>query len=474
MSNIPPIHPVNSDFSFRLQQPIEPLDEVLEFLRNHGMGKLDTRIDPFYPGQKSHVYITESTELPEFLSGDPVCRPQQVAVKIYLNSREFFHKSEWVGLGLERNPNLVTTYSIVTEDSFGNLTLVNKSGYHEIGEEKFRDKVVRAVIMEYDPEFEDGFSWFQNLTADSSLANATNEQLWGEFREVFSGLLDGIACLHSHRIRHCDLAPENFLVKFDKDSGKFVVKIIDFGHAEFVPERKLTVAVQGRDEYYSPETMARHPASWSPDLHSTARLMHDMSRQLEIALLKKEGLYNKQLFEGLTPKQVFARKIHWQQDGRKITQIPIDWASKYFQRLSDDRAFYVCQRQCIAEYFIALQHRARELFLQLATCIPDPSTRFVTQRLLRTTSPEEVKVQEKKKLYPHLRVITHLMGEEKDRSQKLVEACLPIMFRYFPDAYSEVQVPPFATDSSSENTRLLASTLRGNRIELPDDEKMDE
>ena len=70
-------------------------------------------------------------------------------------------------------------------------------------------------------------------------------------------IFEVIDYLHSNvNIIHCDLKPENFVVKFDKENGnKPMLKLIDFGKARRKPKDKERLFdFSGTKEYMAPET----------------------------------------------------------------------------------------------------------------------------------------------------------------------------------------------------------------------------
>jgi len=74
-------------------------------------------------------------------------------------------------------------------------------------------------------------------------------------------ILDAMVVLRDSNIIHCDLKPENVLLK-GLDSGE--VKVIDFGSACF--ENRTTYAYIQSRFYRSPEARPPHPAPRSPCL----------------------------------------------------------------------------------------------------------------------------------------------------------------------------------------------------------------
>lgn len=80
-------------------------------------------------------------------------------------------------------------------------------------------------------------------------------------RQIF----EGIAYMHSKRIAHCDLKPDNFLYS---DDGKMsALKIIDFGMSKFVRQRQMFRSMCGTPYYMAPEVIQgqynEHSDLWS-------------------------------------------------------------------------------------------------------------------------------------------------------------------------------------------------------------------
>jgi serine/threonine protein kinase len=81
----------------------------------------------------------------------------------------------------------------------------------------------------------------------------------GHFNEktaasFFQPLMSALSYLHSKRIAHLDLKPENFLLVSDaKDS---VIKIADFGFADFQNPGEVLREICGSPGYIAPEVVS--------------------------------------------------------------------------------------------------------------------------------------------------------------------------------------------------------------------------
>jgi serine/threonine protein kinase len=79
-----------------------------------------------------------------------------------------------------------------------------------------------------------------------------------EIKKVLVGLLEGLKYLHSHRIIHRDIKPNNILI--DTSSGEPVAKIIDFGVSKALSSAETVAsAIVGTFEYMAPEQINPKP-----------------------------------------------------------------------------------------------------------------------------------------------------------------------------------------------------------------------
>ncbi|SPR00135.1 non-specific serine/threonine protein kinase [Plasmodiophora brassicae] len=73
---------------------------------------------------------------------------------------------------------------------------------------------------------------------------------------VLRQIVSAIEYMHSHKIAHLDLKPDNFLFKSKDDDSK--LKVIDFGMAASVQSRKHLTRLCGTPYYIAPEVIERH------------------------------------------------------------------------------------------------------------------------------------------------------------------------------------------------------------------------
>jgi len=83
--------------------------------------------------------------------------------------------------------------------------------------------------------------------------------------EALRQIFEGIEYMHSKKIAHCDLKPDNFLYSSHDKNAK--VKIIDFGMSKFVRDRQHFRSLCGTPYYMAPEVIMgqynHHSDIWS-------------------------------------------------------------------------------------------------------------------------------------------------------------------------------------------------------------------
>merc|ERR1712232_680413 len=103
-----------------------------------------------------------------------------------------------------RNPNIIKMYTYGVQNDTGIIVMERM------------DEDLLDVILEKD------------LTASQQM-------------DIFHQICLGIKQCHDNNIAHLDIKPENILVS-TKDDGSFIVKLIDFGGAQFMKNGKVTDA----------------------------------------------------------------------------------------------------------------------------------------------------------------------------------------------------------------------------------------
>lgn len=73
----------------------------------------------------------------------------------------------------------------------------------------------------------------------------------GLFKRILIQLSQGLYYLHSNKILHCDLKPQNIVLSQD-----YVVKIADFGQALRMGNNDMVNKTHGTYQFMSPESVA--------------------------------------------------------------------------------------------------------------------------------------------------------------------------------------------------------------------------
>ncbi|CAH1798050.1 unnamed protein product [Owenia fusiformis] len=139
---------------------------------------------------------------------------------------------------------------------------------------------------------------------------AEKERLSEEEASAFvKQILLGIKHMHSKRIAHLDLKPENVML-LNKNSQN--IKLIDFGLSRVIKQGEFHRDMIGTPEFVAPEVINYDPLSLATDMWSI-------------------GIITYILLSGCSP---FSGKDQ-QQTYEKICQLTYDFTSKYFENTSD-------------------------------------------------------------------------------------------------------------------------------------------
>ncbi len=121
---------------------------------------------------------------------------------------------------------------------------------------------------------EEGAYIIMELLKGETLENIVERGALNEldFRELVSQSLEGLVAAHSNGMIHLDIKPQNFMVIW-LPSGKFQIKILDFGLAKIVLQPTLQDtdeegAVMGSVYFMAPEQFERLPVDSRTDLYS--------------------------------------------------------------------------------------------------------------------------------------------------------------------------------------------------------------
>lgn len=99
---------------------------------------------------------------------------------------------------------------------------------------------------------------------------------------IFSQILEALQYAHENNLIHRDIKPGNIMIVEDKDSGKYEVKILDFGIARDMelkdrdnPGLTRSTILSGSPAYMSPEQCRGEKLEASSDLYSVACVMYE-------------------------------------------------------------------------------------------------------------------------------------------------------------------------------------------------------
>ncbi|XP_040433963.1 death-associated protein kinase 2-like isoform X2 [Falco naumanni] len=96
--------------------------------------------------------------------------------------------------------------------------------------------------------------------------------------EFLGQILRGVEYLHSHRIAHFDLKPENIMLQ-EKDDPKPQIKIIDFGLAQRLEDGVTFKSLCGTPQYIAPEVINYEPLSSATDMWSIGVITYILVRR---------------------------------------------------------------------------------------------------------------------------------------------------------------------------------------------------
>ena len=151
--------------------------------------------------------------------------------------------------------------------------------------------------------------------------------------DILIQIFEVIDFLHTEaQIVHSDLKPENFVVKYDKNTKKLILKLIDFGNARSmgVGDKNKILNFCGTKEYMAPETFEQDGFNEKIDEWAAGVIMYNMLtgcdpfssendsdyrgkilyKEINFDIIKNEQLrnLNKKLLERFVAKRITARE----------------------------------------------------------------------------------------------------------------------------------------------------------------------
>jgi len=167
-----------------------------------------------------------------------------------------------------------------------------------------RQKVVLLI------ELVSGGELFDYLSENEYLAE-------NETSCIIKQILEATSYLHSMKIAHLDLKPENIMV-LDKNVRPVIVKLIDFGLSHVIIPGQPCKAMNGTPEFVSPEVLAYEPVSFPADVWSIGVITYIL-------------LSGCSPFLGDDKQETFER----------ILDIDYDFDEEVFQTISDDAKNFI-------------------------------------------------------------------------------------------------------------------------------------
>jgi serine/threonine protein kinase len=200
---------------------------------------------------------------------------------------------------------------------------------------------------------------------------------WADFRELAMQTQEALIAAQDHDIVHRDIKPGNVMLSW-LPSGKFQVKIVDFGLAKFTPKPSLQTldqneSVFGSIFFMAPEQFERGPLDARTDLYAMGCVYY-------------HSLTGKYPFDGESGPQVMASHLHHQVVPLQVARPDLprwvcDWVMWHINR-------YPAERPETAR-------QALQIFLQNDTN-PNPVPAPATEPVMSTGTPSPAPEQPKR------------------------------------------------------------------------------
>jgi tetratricopeptide (TPR) repeat protein len=122
----------------------------------------------------------------------------------------------------------------------------------------------------------DNSSYFTTEYIDGQSLDSLRPQ-WSatQLHEIIAGLCRALAFLHSHKLLHCDLKPENVIGQVNDVGRITLLKLVDFGLASQAGH--VSPDASGTLEYMAPEIIAGNPPSVATDLYALGMLIYRLA-----------------------------------------------------------------------------------------------------------------------------------------------------------------------------------------------------
>jgi eukaryotic-like serine/threonine-protein kinase len=129
-------------------------------------------------------------------------------------------------------------------------------------------------------EDEEGYFQIMELVTGPNLQQIIDSVLPAvtDFVDIARQALLGLSSLHQRSVLHCDIKPDNIMLTL-LSSGKYRVKLIDFGLARFA-DRDASLGnvaqeeIFGTPEFVSPELLEGKPPTYHSDLYALGHVFY--------------------------------------------------------------------------------------------------------------------------------------------------------------------------------------------------------
>ena len=209
-----------------------------------------------------------------------------------------------------------------------------------------------------------------------------NTITWEDLREIIIQSEEALAAAQNLNLIHRDLKPSNLMVCW-LPSGKFQVKIVDFGLAKFSSSPSLQTidhgdAVFGSIFFMAPEQFERTPLDQRTDMYALGCLFY-------------YALTGKHPFDGESAAEVMVSHLQHhvtpiQELREDIPQWGADWIMWHIERQVDQRPFNA--REAL-ERFFAMENQPMTATLPAS---PVPTAKLLTSQELPVAKRTNVKM----------------------------------------------------------------------------------
>ena len=257
-----------------------------EFPSNFSSSSLPTMSSSFSINQKkSEIHkknnsfaTANSLENKQYLLPESICKRQDITKKYKLSKKILGDgATSLVYIG----ENSATEKFAIKRISKAKMTLRQNI---VIKEAEICKKLNHTNIIKYYELYEDiNFINIVMELGDTDLFELISNSPTGVIPDEFVldfliQIFEVIDYLHnSQNLVHCDLKPENFVVKFDKKTQKIILKLIDFGNVRNKPINKERLYnFFGTKEYMAPETIDNYGFNEKVDEWAAGIIMYNM------------------------------------------------------------------------------------------------------------------------------------------------------------------------------------------------------